>query len=52
MIGVEPDVIENTVQKLKNQFPGIRIAGYHDGFFEEEEGFERIHPTNYMFLCC
>ena len=34
-------MIEGTIEKLRRKFKGIRIVGYHDGFFEEE-GFERI----------
>lgn len=41
LIGAKPEVIEETVQKLRNEFDGIRIAGYHDGFFDDE-GFNRI----------
>jgi len=41
LIGAEPEVIEGTIEKLRRKFKGIRIVGYHDGFFEEE-GFERI----------
>src|SRR5690625_7491937 len=41
LIGAEPEVIEGTIEKLRRKFKGIRIVGYHDGFFEEE-GVERI----------
>lgn len=41
LIGAELEVIEGTIEKLRRKFKGIRIVGYHDGFFEEE-GFERI----------
>lgn len=41
LIGAKPEVITETVQKLKQEFKGIRIAGYHDGFFDDE-GFNRI----------
>lgn len=41
LIGARPEIITETVQKLKNEFDGIRIAGYHHGFFDED-GFHTI----------
>jgi len=37
IIGSTEEVIENCYQKLKINFPGINILGYHSGFFNEQE---------------
>lgn len=37
LVGAKPAVIEETVNKLRKQFPGIQIKGYKDGYFNEEE---------------
>ncbi|EKD65565.1 MAG: sugar transferase/glycosyl transferase, WecB/TagA/CpsF family protein [uncultured bacterium] len=33
LLGGEKDVVEKTVQNLRKKFPGLKIAGYHHGFF-------------------
>jgi len=35
IIGATQTVIERTVVKLKEEFPGIQIKGYRDGFFKD-----------------
>ncbi|WP_409029133.1 WecB/TagA/CpsF family glycosyltransferase [Gracilimonas sediminicola] len=35
LIGGEEEVIEATVEKLKDQFPHIKIVGYNNGYFNE-----------------
>lgn len=37
LIGSKPEVIEETVQKLKAQFPDISIVGYRDGYLKSDE---------------
>lgn len=37
LVGSKPQVIEETVAKLKVDFPGIRIAGYRDGYLKSEQ---------------
>jgi UDP-N-acetyl-D-mannosaminouronate:lipid I N-acetyl-D-mannosaminouronosyltransferase len=37
IIGSTQDVIENCYRKLHSDFPGIRILGYHSGYFNEQE---------------
>lgn len=37
IIGSTEDVIEKCHQKLKINFPGINILGYHSGYFNEQE---------------
>lgn len=36
-LGAEPEVIEETVDKVDNRFPSLKVAGYHHGYFEPED---------------
>lgn len=36
-IGSKPEVINATVDGLKNQFPGVKIIGYRDGYLKGDE---------------
>ena len=42
LIGASQAVITKTVQKLKRDYDGIDLVGYHNGFFDEAEK-EKIH---------
>ena len=37
LVGSKQEVIENTVQKLKQDFPGIQILNYRNGYIQTEE---------------
>lgn len=37
LMGGKPEVIEETVEKLKKEYEGIRIVGYRDGYLKTEE---------------
>lgn len=37
LIGAKPDVIEDTVKKLREDFPEICIKGYRDGYIKSDE---------------
>lgn len=37
LVGSKQEVIENTVTKLKDEFPGIQIANYRNGYIKTEE---------------
>ena len=37
LVGSKQEVIENTVQKLKQDFPGIQIINYRNGYVQTEE---------------
>lgn len=39
-IGTTQEVIENTVKKLKKEYPNINILGYQNGFINNEEKIE------------
>ena len=42
LIGGKPQVIEETVAKLKSQFEGINIVGYRDGYLKKDKDRENL----------
>ncbi|MDM5329814.1 WecB/TagA/CpsF family glycosyltransferase [Neobacillus sp. CF12] len=36
-LGTKPNVIDLTVANIKHKYPNIRIAGFHHGYFDEED---------------
>lgn len=34
LVGGKPEVISSTIEKLKEDFPGVNIVGYRDGYFK------------------
>lgn len=36
LLGAKPGVAEQAAERLKAQYPGLRIAGVHDGYFPED----------------
>lgn len=47
-LGAEPDVIKETVQRVEKDYPSLKIAGYHHGYFDEDssilEDMEAARP--------
>jgi UDP-N-acetyl-D-mannosaminouronate:lipid I N-acetyl-D-mannosaminouronosyltransferase len=37
LIGGKQDIIEKTIEKLAMEYPGIKIAGFHNGYFDDTE---------------
>jgi N-acetylglucosaminyldiphosphoundecaprenol N-acetyl-beta-D-mannosaminyltransferase len=37
LLGARPQVIENAVNRLRRQYPNLRIAGYRHGYFTSED---------------
>ncbi|MEX2485543.1 MAG: WecB/TagA/CpsF family glycosyltransferase [Brumimicrobium sp.] len=37
LVGAKEETIQETVQKLRSEFPGIYIAGYRNGYIKSEE---------------
>ena len=37
LVGSKPEVIEETVAKLRNEYQGINIVGYRDGYIKDDE---------------
>ncbi len=46
LFGGAPGVAEKAAEKLRAQFPGCRIAGFHDGFFKPGKKSEIIREIN------
>lgn len=36
LLGAKPGVAEQAAQRLQSQYPGLRIVGTHDGYFQED----------------
>lgn len=36
LLGAKPGVAETAAERLREQYPGLRIAGVHDGYFRED----------------
>ena len=37
LLGAEENVVANTAEKVKNLYPGLKVAGYHHGYFWDDE---------------
>ena len=42
LIGGKPQIIEETVSKLRKEYAGIHIIGYRDGYIKANEERERL----------
>lgn len=42
LVGSKPQVIEETVSKLRSEFEGIKIVGYRDGYIRDEHQKEEL----------
>ncbi|MFX3625064.1 MAG: WecB/TagA/CpsF family glycosyltransferase [Ectobacillus sp.] len=42
LLGAKPHVVEKAAHALAGKYPGIDIAGYHHGYFKEEEEQEIV----------
>ena len=38
LVGGKQEVIDETIGKLKKEFPGIKILGYRNGYIKTKEG--------------
>lgn len=46
MLGSKPGVAEAAAKKLVQKYPGLKIAGTHDGYFKEDDEAEIIEQIN------
>ncbi len=46
LLGSKPDDLPLIREKLENQFPGIKIAGFHHGYFSEEDEEKIVNEIN------
>ena len=54
LFGSAPGVAETAAENMKKSYPGLRIAGVHDGYYnaDEEEGIvTSINTSGADFLC-
>ena len=54
LLGAKPGIAEKAGQKLARQYPGLRIAGTHDGYFREDGPvIEEIRTSgaDVVFVC-
>ena len=54
LLGAKPGVAEKAAQKLKQQYPGLRVAGTHDGYFQEDGPVVetiRASGADVVFVC-
>lgn len=56
LFGAAPSVAETAKSNLENKFPGIKIVGTHDGYFDAEEEKKIIEDINekkpdIIFVC-
>ena len=42
LVGSKPQVIEETVAKLRQEYPGINIIGYRDGYLKSDDEKKRL----------
>ena len=46
LLGAAAGVAEEAGERLAERYPGLVIAGTHDGYFEAEEGFDIVEEIN------
>lgn len=52
-LGAKNEVIMTMIEKIKTTYPGIVIAGFHDGYFKDESGIVReIQSSEPDFVFC
>ena len=54
LLGARPGVAEKAARKLESQYPGLRIAGTHDGYFQEDAPVVeaiRSSGADVVFVC-
>lgn len=54
LLGAKPGVAEEAAKRLSAQYPGLKLAGFHDGYFKEDSSVvEEIHDSgaDVVFVC-
>ena len=54
LLGAKPGVAEAAAERLREQYPGLRIAGTHDGYFQEDGpvlSAIRASGADVVFVC-
>lgn len=52
LLGAEEDVVSATASKVQNLYPGLKLAGYHHGYFWDDEAaiVEKIKKSGAQLL--
>lgn len=54
LLGAKPGVAEQAAARLTSRYPGLRIAGTHDGYFQEDRSVVeaiRLSGADCVFVC-
>ena len=54
LLGAKPGIAEEAGKRLAAQYPGLKIAGFHDGYFKEDGPVVeeiRASGANVVFVC-
>ena len=54
LLGAKPGVAEEAARRLCQEYPGLKIAGTHDGYFKEDEAVVRTireSGADVVFVC-
>ena len=54
LLGAKPGVAERAAERLKGEYPGLRIAGTHDGYFQDDAAVVsaiRSSGADVVFVC-
>lgn len=53
LVGAKPEVLEKTIENLKNEIPGLNIVYFHDGYYADEKEIkdELIKHQPRLILC-
>jgi len=52
LLGAKDEVVGETARRVQRQYPGLKLAGYHHGYFwdDEEAAVERIRASGAQLL--
>ena len=54
LLGAKPGIADQAAENLKKQYPGLKIAGVHDGYFKEDQPVAeaiRASGADVAFVC-
>lgn len=52
-LGARPEIVQRVVEVLTDRHPGLRVAGYHDGYWDDDDEIVRTiraAEPDYLFL--
>ncbi len=45
-LGAKEEILNKAIKKIRNQYPSLKIAGFHSGYFDKNEEIEIIKEIN------